>query len=99
MSKASFTTHRLVIYLCVVYFSYVHMLLFTLSPYVSLLPVYSSVFDFESVSVYDSLHLYAVDDGRGEGQQGLPSVPSTVIINIVNLNDNPPRFSRDLFSE
>ena len=56
----------------------------------------SAVFDFEENSVYDSLHVYANDGGSGAA---LFSEPSTIIIQINNVNDNPPIFNRNSSSK
>ena len=52
-------------------------------------------FDYENKSSYSSLQVVATDNGVVPRS----SVPSTITVNIVNVNDNTPVFGSDTFSE
>ena len=56
----------------------------------------SVVFDYEEEQQYRSLNVFATDDGPGVN---LNSVPSDLVVNIGNLNDNPPAFTQRVWGK
>lgn len=60
-------------------------------------PLFFSVeFDYEEQQQYTSLYVTARDDGPG---LSLNSAPADVVVNIVNLNDNPPAFGQVIWGK
>ena len=56
----------------------------------------SVVFDYEEEQQYTSLNVFATDDGPGVN---LNSVPSDLVVNIGNINDNPPAFAQRVWGK
>lgn len=56
----------------------------------------SVMFDYEEQQQYTSLYVFATDDGPGSP---LNSVPSNLVVNIANRNDNPPAFAQRIWGK
>ena len=64
--------------------------------YYIILCFFSVMFDYEEQQQYTSLYVYATDDGPGSP---LNSVPSNLVVNIGNRNDNPPAFAQRIWGK